>query len=308
MNEPGSPEWIAARKHGIGASEAAAVLGLSKWTSPLDIYLRKTQDGIPTADNLDTKRGRLLERAVLDWYEFDHGAIERNLARIDSAQFPFMFASLDARRVDDRRPVECKTVGPRALAYWGEVESGEIPQEYFVQVTHQMIVTGATSADLAALKAGEQLDVYRIEYDAEIAEMIVEGLRQFWTRVENREPPPPQTGDEAGRLYRRSKAQGVEAPAPIAKAYAELLETRAVIQPLAEREEKLISDIKLFMADRDALLVGGSIVATWKTPKDGSRFDVKRFERDQPETYRQYLTPTVRARRFLLKGEDHGIS
>jgi putative phage-type endonuclease len=274
----------------------------------LDIYLRKTLDEAPPADIQHTKRGRLLEPAVLDWYEVDYGAIERNLARIDSVVFPFMFASLDARRVDDHRPVEAKTVGPRAMAYWGDVDSGEIPREYFVQVMHQMIVTRATSADLAALKAGETLDVYRIEYDAEIAGMIVEGLRQFWSRVLNHEPPSPQTGDEAARLYRRSKSIGVEATAPIASAYAELLETRAAIRPLTVKEEKLTDDIKLFLADRDTLLVKGTVCATWKTTRDGSRFDTKRFERDQPETYRQYLTPTIGPRRFLLKGEDHGAS
>jgi hypothetical protein len=86
-------------------------------------------------------------------------------------------------------------------------------------------------------------------------------------------------------------------------AYAQLLQTRAALRPLAAEEEKLQGEIKLFLADRDTLLLGGKAVATWKTSKDGSRFDVKRFERDQPEIYRQYLTPTVGTRRFLLKGD-----
>jgi hypothetical protein len=79
-------------------------------------------------------------------------------------------------------------------------------------------------------------------------------------------------------------------------------------QGIGAKEEKRADDIRLFVEDRDTLLINGTFSATSKTSRVGSRFDTKRFERDQPENYRQYLTPTIGPRRFLLKGEDHGAS
>ena len=35
-------EWLKTRQTGIGGSDVAAILGLSKWKTPLDIYLAKT--------------------------------------------------------------------------------------------------------------------------------------------------------------------------------------------------------------------------------------------------------------------------
>ena len=36
-------EWLALRKQGIGGSDAAAACGLSRWKSPLGLWLEKTE-------------------------------------------------------------------------------------------------------------------------------------------------------------------------------------------------------------------------------------------------------------------------
>ena len=37
--------WLAGRKSGLGGSDAAAVLGLSKWRTAVDVYMDKLSDG-----------------------------------------------------------------------------------------------------------------------------------------------------------------------------------------------------------------------------------------------------------------------
>lgn len=37
----GSPEWLAYRRTGIGASEVGSVLGVCPWKSPVDVWLEK---------------------------------------------------------------------------------------------------------------------------------------------------------------------------------------------------------------------------------------------------------------------------
>jgi len=35
-------EWLEQRRQGIGASDAAVILGLTKWKSPMGLYAEKT--------------------------------------------------------------------------------------------------------------------------------------------------------------------------------------------------------------------------------------------------------------------------
>jgi len=45
-------EWLQERRKGIGGSDAAAVLGLSKWKTPYALWLKKTGQG--TDDGADS--------------------------------------------------------------------------------------------------------------------------------------------------------------------------------------------------------------------------------------------------------------
>ena len=41
MNAPDRAAWLAQRRNGIGASDIAAVLGISPWKTPLQLYMDK---------------------------------------------------------------------------------------------------------------------------------------------------------------------------------------------------------------------------------------------------------------------------
>ena len=107
------------------------------------------------------------------------------------------------------------------------------------------------------------------------------------------------------RLYRKSIPSSVQADDFTAAVYRELLEVRNALSPLKTREAKLIDDIKLFMRDRESLIVDRSPVVTWKSGKEASRFDTKRFQSECPDLYRNYLKKSDGTRPFLIKGEDH---
>ena len=50
-------EWLKARQTGIGGSDVAPILGISKWTTPLDVYNEKVAD-TPTEKDSNFKIGR----------------------------------------------------------------------------------------------------------------------------------------------------------------------------------------------------------------------------------------------------------
>lgn len=302
MNTPHEAPGGALRLTGVGASECAAALGLSQYQTPLDIYLRKTGEAEPIVDNVPMRMGRLLEPIVLDLYEEQAGPINRQQHTLTARDHPFMFATPDALNLTGRYPVDAKTVGARSLHYWGEPGTDQVPTDYLVQVTHQMIVTQATRADIAVLMAGQDFAIYPINLDRELADMIIEGLRLFWQRVERREPPAPTSVAEVDRLYRRSQPAAIEADATIAATVAELVIVREQIKLATQREDALVLDLKKYLASHDTLTHAGRTLATWKSAKDSQRFDAEAFKAAHPDLYAQYLKTTPGSRRLLLKG------
>ena len=50
--------WLQQRKLGIGGSDAAVVCGLSKWKSPVSLFLEKTGGQVKEIDNNFTHWGK----------------------------------------------------------------------------------------------------------------------------------------------------------------------------------------------------------------------------------------------------------
>ena len=77
LNELSREEWLAARKNGIGGSDAAAILHLSEWSTPFDVWLDKTGKAEDKPDNLNMMIGRELEETVARLWEQETGKTVR---------------------------------------------------------------------------------------------------------------------------------------------------------------------------------------------------------------------------------------
>ena len=152
-------EWLAARKNGIGASEAACIVGLSPFKTNVQLWEEKTgrREAPDISDNPRVKYGTEAEeylRALfaLDFPEYavmyDQFGMIRN-----NPDLPFAFATLDGDLADKatggRGVLEIKTAEINRTGQWAEW-GGQIPQHYYVQVCHQLLTTGY---DFAVLKA-----------------------------------------------------------------------------------------------------------------------------------------------------------
>jgi len=91
-------EWLAARENGIGASQAAAAIGLDPWQSPIGLWAEKLGLVPPPAENIAMQIGTELEPLIARLYTEQTGVKVRraNNLRQHSAH-PFMLASLDRR-------------------------------------------------------------------------------------------------------------------------------------------------------------------------------------------------------------------
>lgn len=298
-------DFLEARRTGIGGSDVAAILGLSKWSSPLQVYQDKRGEIEPAPDNDAMRWGRYLEPVVRQAYADETGREVRTLPElVRHPTHDFMIANLDGFVMPEhgpRRIFEAKTA--RTGDGWGEPGSDDIPQPYLLQVQHYMEVTGFEVADVAVLIAGSDFRIYEVPVDRELTAMLVEAEHEFWQRVRRGDPPEPRTVEDAiARWGRASTADRVMADESVAAAIANLRELRSSRAQLELAEEANKALVMRALGEFDTLVdSAGKTLATWKASAPPNRFDTAGFKAAHPDLYAQFVKVGEPSRRFLLK-------
>jgi putative phage-type endonuclease len=256
-------EWLATRKNSIGGSEAAAAIGVNPYETALNLYLRKLGLTDPIEETEAMRWGTRLEPAIAEAYQerTGYGFIAEQLF-VRSPTHDFMTSTIDRVR-DDSRVVEFKCVGYRSAHLWGEPGSDEIPLHYMVQCHHQLICTGTEELDLAALIGGNELRIYHICRDDDVAARIVEREQEFWDRVQRRDPPPidpARDGSALARLWPR--AEGEVELGPVGELLVEQWEAhgRAIREHEAAKDRAKTELLTMMAEAASARLANGRIL------------------------------------------------
>ena len=199
-------EWLAGRVaiRGIGASEAAAAMGESKWKSRLDLWKEKTGRKAPPdlSQVEEVQRGIRMESAVRSVFAANHPeliVIHHPYDILFQTERPWLFATLDAetkdRETGERGVLEIKNVTPRNREDWKEWEDG-VPGEYYRQILHQHLATRRTKIWLAAFLYRMNGDIIYREYEFHPADLVLDaravlqGEELFMDYVRADSPPP----------------------------------------------------------------------------------------------------------------------
>lgn len=191
------------RKH-IGASDMAAIMGLSEHQSPVDVWLDKTgQVPLEKAVGQAAYAGNRFEPSVLDEAESVLGPLERKVRIVHPGGI--LAASLDARLIETGEPVQAKTAGLFAplSAEWGEPETDKVPKAYIIQEHVEMMCAGAGLAYLMAFLGGKGFNLYRIQRSEKLTEAIGRAAEDFWRHVEDGTPPEGQAHIETLKFLSR---------------------------------------------------------------------------------------------------------
>ncbi|OQA54721.1 MAG: YqaJ-like viral recombinase domain protein [Candidatus Omnitrophica bacterium ADurb.Bin277] len=298
------PEWLEERRKGIGASDIAAIMGISPWKTPFQVYQEKRREVKDWEGSDATNWGKRMEPTIRQWYSDETGRAVRLPEKIlVHPNYNFMFASLDGF-TDDGRVVEIKTA--RSSKGWGEVGSNQIPDYYMVQVQHQMAVTGFKVADVPVSIGGSLPVLYVVPEDKELQEMIIESASEFWQRVLDGNPPPPVTYSDAVQRFGKSKASGsIIASEDVVSLVATLRTTREEIKSLEAKEEEIKGKLIIVMGDKGDEIIdfSGSPLVTYRLGKGRDSFDMKNFRKENADLYKKYVKEGEATRRFLVKGE-----
>ncbi|RTK95947.1 MAG: hypothetical protein EKK64_05335 [Neisseriaceae bacterium] len=290
-------QQMAMRSRGIGGSDVAAILGISPWVTPLQLYMTKRGEIEPQATNKSMHWGNILETPILEEYSRVTGnKVEAVADTILHPEHNFMLANIDGR-VNDDLIVEIKTAS--RSDGWGAEGTDEVPDYYLTQVHHYMTVTGAKQCDVAVLIGGNDFRMYHVYADAEMSQMLIDAETKFWKMVQDGVPPDIQTTEDWQlKYFHKLRDVSLEATEQIQEACTLLFNTNSQIKSLEERKKKLTTQVMQYMQDNKQLTIGGQKVGTI-IQKSLTGWDFEALKADE-SVKAKYLNKTSNSAYFQL--------
>lgn len=284
-------EFLTARRLGIGGSDIGAIMGLSKWKSPVDVWLDKTGRTEPDLEMSEPAYfGIELESFVAAEYSKRSGnKVQRVNQAMKHPEHNWMLANIDRAVVADgsrarldkdgkltgiKGLLECKTASAYLEREWSD---GSAPLAYVAQCQWYMAVTGAEWCDLAVLIGGQKYVCHRIDRDESLIDAVIEAGRQFWFNVLDGSPPTPRTPEETLALFpTNSRDDLVLASDDIMHA----LEAYQLLKQKAKGVDDEMAAVKAaiqsFIGPHSGLCdLQGSPLATWKQSKPSQKTNWK---------------------------------
>lgn len=194
--------WLRLRKTGIGGSDAGAICGLNLCSSPLQVYLEKTDDSIEDVDNEAMRQGRDLEEYVARRFTEATGLrVQRSNKMYRSTEYPFMIADVDRLVVGQDAGLECKTASAFQADKW---KDGRVPTHYLLQCLHYMAVTGKKEWYIAVLIMGREFKYQKISWDNELIQKLITVEEAFWYQnIIPRKMPEPDGSKVCGEALEK---------------------------------------------------------------------------------------------------------
>ncbi|MDG4791950.1 YqaJ viral recombinase family protein [Micromonospora sp. WMMD1102] len=300
--------WLAARRSGIGGSDVAAVIGISKYAGPTRVYYEKL-GVLGDEDNESMEWGRRLEDAVRQKFADEHPEfyITKGPGLVAHPERRWQLATIDglAAECPDGDPVaivELKT-GKAGADDWGDQLTDEVPLPYVCQVTWYLDVYGLTTGYLAVLLDGRDYREYLIEYDVELASKLRGHCSAFWHGNVLASVPPDPDGLEsttdvlASQHNPKAKTKGDLDPNVVgwAQIYGNAHQDELAAQERKREAGNHIRAAFLAAGSPHYGYVGDRKIASFSKSTGGTvaEFDEERFAAEQPDLYAKYLTTRV---------------
>lgn len=288
-------EWLSLRKTGIGGSDAGAILGLNKFSSPFLVYCEKLGLTPAKEENEAMKQGKDLEEYVAKRFcEKENKTVKKYNYLIRSKKYYFALADIDRMIVGEDAILECKTTSSLDSI---DFENGEIPPYWYCQTQHYLAVTGCDVCYLAVIVLGKAYYCFKIERNEEDINALMEIERKFWEEnVLAKVEPTPDGSKSAAEvisgLYAQSNEETPELDLTI---YTnELSEYHLLEQEIAERtarRDQIKQELQLYLKDATRG-VGENVKISWKS-FEKRILDGTRLKAEMPDIYDKYSKITV---------------
>jgi putative phage-type endonuclease len=302
----------------IGGSDIGAILGLSKFRTPLDVWMEKTGKEVKKLDSLPLRFGSFAEEFVASEYARATGfELLQDESIYLHPSHSFMSAHMDrfvlvsnmgnaVANQQDKLPtriLECKTANPFTRSEWGEPGTDQVPMSYLCQCLWYMAITGIEQCDIAVLFGNNDFRIYEVERDLELEVLVIEKALHFWHEYVLKDiAPPAQSEADYQSLFKKSDpTKTIEANPKTVELITQLKKLNTQSGDLDSQITQMKQQIMQEMQEAEILSYQGNLLATWKAPKPGFRLDSKRLELEEKAIFERYQTPVQNSRRLVIK-------
>ena len=294
-------EWLRLRQQGIGGSDAAVACGMSRWKSPLMLFLEKTSGQPMEIDNEYIYWGNVMEPVLREEFAKRSGLKTKVCPfMFQCAEYPWMLANIDGvvhEKDGSTSLLEIKTANGYAAKDW---EDG-LPAEYYIQVQHYLAVCALNKAYVACLLGGNHFIILPVERDADTIATITALEADFWNNYVAKGCRPPvddKAADALDQLYPQSDKTSTILTEEADKLISELQEIKKLEDQLTPEKSRLENKLKAMLGKSECGQTPAGYGVHWKS-SSSSRFDTTRFKKEHPELATQYMSQSS-YRRFSI--------
>lgn len=297
-------QWLEARKLGITGTDVGGIAGVSKYSTPMKVYLDKLGALDPLEDNESMYWGRVMEDVIAKEFQARNNMkINKVNAILKHPEYEWALGNIDRLITNsdgEKGILEIKTASEYTKTTW---EGEEVPPQYMVQIQWYLFVAGVNYGYFAALIGGNKYVQKYVERDEELIEVLKDLAKDFWENNVLAKNPPVVDGSEASTdllksLYPTS-TPGAELILP--EETAELIETRDKLKAEASELEVKITEcenkIKDLLKSNEAGICGDRKI-TWKS-STRTTIDSKALKSKYPQIY-QECCKTTSTRTFKI--------
>jgi putative phage-type endonuclease len=296
------------RRTYIGASDVAAICGLDKYRTALDVFNEKLGLTEGFAGNNHTERGNRLEAIAADYYtELTGAKLRRHNEGFTHPQHDFIRGHVDRMVVGEKRIVEIKC--PSVAAFRRHQREG-LPESYIIQSQIYMGLANVPQLTFCIFCADVwDMATFDIAFDGTIYNALIAQVYEFWTENVLKGIPPTTKADDdkiqlektGGTVTFRNDPAFVEA----AEAVREAWQLESDAKELKELAKKKMADA---VEGEFGIYEGGGVRLYYRETAGRKTFDKDALAKDHPEIdlgkYMKQGKPSSEFRPYFLQSAE----
>lgn len=317
-------DWLTWRRQGIGASDVAAICGLSRFASPMTVFVDKCELGAPRGETRPMYWGQKHEPNIAAAFEEETGlhVLHPQTLVVDEA-ISWRRCTLDglvAESADVPLEDPAAFLGICEIKCSSDFGWDELPDEYAVQVQFQMGVAGFERCWVPVLHVGNNDRIYGpFDFDPRVFAALCSIVDRFWLdHVMARIPPPADgssaTTDALKAAFSDGLADPIELDVQVLDAARALPAAKQRVKAAEAEVDRIENELRLALGDAP---VGGvrrddgeiEPIVTWK-PQKADRLDTKALKAAHPAIAEEFTVArtsrvlrTTKALAQLLEGD-----
>ena len=274
-------EWLKLRELFVGGSEIGAILGLSKYSTPYQVWESKTGRAAEFVENNAILRGRFLEDGIAKYFEYESGHViiqgsdrERTFIHKD---YPRFGGSVDRRIYLNGDKKEKAILEIKTTKF--DFAAEDIPLSYYIQPNNYCGLFGYKKFILVWFcMMNDNLSWQEFDFNEELFKESMNAVNEFWDTYVIPDIPPPAISDEdIKRLFpNHMEGKSILADEDALKVYSNAITAKRECSIVNKTYNELKTQIKLILGDAEYLLSPmEDVLATFRTGARGRTLNIK---------------------------------